>query len=354
MNKIHWEVAEVLGYDYTYQYVPPSDSNPGNTDQLFALKVQTLTQFFKRDVFLARPSNMSSKQIPLIGEIVLIYKSINDHSNSNNYREGWYYLSSIGVHSTINENRLPGISSRLTDEAIEQIPAGLTFKSKAVSPLQPYEGDTIYEGRWGQSIRLGSSIASYPTTGFEKPQTSNGYYHKQAPWFTPGQIAGDPIIVISNGRKTLPRKELVVENLEQDASSLYLTSTQNLDTLKLSKDLTVHNNSFVGSQFVGVADRVILRAKQDVAVIDSQEGIVLNTPNNIYIGGEAASQPLVHGDVLLDILNKILDHLQFVPIQCGELTGGFLSKTQLASARNRLVDLVSSKYRMEFNPRKET
>ena len=165
MNKVHWEVAEVLGYDYTYQYVPPSDSNPGNTDQLFALKVQTLTQFFKRDVFLARPSNMSSKQIPLIGEIVLIYKTVNDHTNSKNYREGWYYLSSISVQSTINENRLPGISGRSTDEAIDQIPSGLTFKSKSVSPLQPYEGDTIHEGRWGQSIRLGSSIASYPTTG---------------------------------------------------------------------------------------------------------------------------------------------------------------------------------------------
>lgn len=346
MNKVHWEVAEVLGYDYTYQYVPPSDSNPGNTDQLFALKVQTLTQFFKRDVFLARPSNMSSKQIPLIGEIVLIYKTVNDHTNSKNYREGWYYLSSISVQSTINENRLPGISGRSTDEAIDQIPPGLTFKSKSVSPLQPYEGDTIHEGRWGQSIRLGSSIASYPTTGFEKPQTSNGYYHKQAPWFTPGQYAGDPIIVISNGRKTLPKKEFVVENAEQDASSLYLTSTQYLDTLTLSKDLTVHTNSFVGSQFVGVADRIILRAKRDVAVIDSQEGIVLNTPGDIYIGGEDASEPLSHGLILQQILQLLVQAVAAGATGPGGAPCVTNAAALLGQISDLLPDLNSTKYKI--------
>jgi hypothetical protein len=351
VSNIQWQVAEVLGYDYTYQYVPPSNSNAGNTDQLFALRVSTLVDFLKRDVLLARPSNMASKQIPLIGEIVLIYKTINEHTTDLAYREGWYYLVGVDLQSSINENRLPGVSQTLSAEKVEQIPAGLTFKTKSISPLQPYEGDTIHEGRWGQSIRLGSSISTYPTSGFEKPQTSNGYYHKPAAWSTANQSDGDPIIIISNGRKNLPKKEFVVENIEQDAASLYLTSTQQLNDLKITKPLTVHN-SFDGSQFVGIADRIILRAKRDLAVIDSELGIVLNTPNNIYIGGEKASQPLVHGDVLMEILSKILDHLQFVPIQCGELTGGFLSKTQLASARRKLDDLVSSKYRMEFNPRK--
>lgn len=354
-ESIQWEVAEVLGYDYTYQYIPPDTDNPGNTDQLFALKVQTFANFFKRDIFLVLPSNITNKQIPLVGEIVLIFKTINNHTNSENYRHGWYYLTSLGIQSSINENRLPGISGRLSDEAIEQITPGLTFKSKSISPLQPYEGDTIHEGRWGQSIRLGSSISN-PTTGFEKPINSNGYYHKSATWSTIGPLqtsnANDPIIVLSNGRKNLPSKEFVVENVEQDASSLYLTSTQKLDKLKLTKQLTVHNGDFIGSQFVGVADRIILRAKTDIAVIDSQEGIVLNTPNNIYIGGEEANQPLVHGDVLLDILNKIIDHIEFVQIECGELIGGFKSKDSIKTAREKLSDLLSSKYRMEFNPRK--
>ena len=339
-RKLEWDVGEVIDYDYTYRYEAPDKSSVGNTNSLFAIKIRTCGDYFNTRIIIAKPGNISNKQIPLIGEFVLVYKTFNELTTTTQWRETWYYLTTISVQSSINENMLPGISSNSSQQEIQNIKPGKTFEQRVISPLQPYEGDTLLEGRWSNSIRLGSSIASSPA----------GHYYKSAPWSS--NKPGDPIIVLSNGRNNKTKKEFVVEDLEQDASSLYLTSTQNLSTLKLSKDLTVHNGVFANSQFVGVADRIVLRAKRDVAVIDSQEGIVLNTPGEIYIGGEKASQPLVHGDVLLDVLGKILDHLQFVPIQCGELTGGFLSKTQLASARRKLDDLVSSKYRMEFNPRK--
>ena len=338
-RKLEWDVGEVIDYDYTYRYEAPDKSSVGNTNSLFAIKIRTCGDYFNTRIIIAKPGNISNKQIPLIGEFVLVYKTFNELTTTTQWRETWYYLTTISVQSSINENMLPGISSNSSQQEIQNIKPGKTFEQRVISPLQPYEGDTLLEGRWSNSIRLGSSIASSPA----------GHYYKSAPWSS--NNPGDPIIVLSNGRNNKTKKEFVVENIEQDAASLYLTSTQQLNDLKITKPLTVHN-SFDGSQFVGIADRIILRAKRDLAVIDSELGIVLNTPNNIYIGGEKASQPLVHGDVLLDVLGKILDHLQFVPIQCGELTGGFLSKTQLASARRKLDDLVSSKYRMEFNPRK--
>ena len=338
-RKLEWDVGEVIDYDYTYRYEAPDKSSVGNTNSLFAIKIRTCGDYFNTRIIIAKPGNISNKQIPLIGEFVLVYKTFNELTTTTQWRETWYYLTTISVQSSINENMLPGISSNSSQQEIQNIKPGKTFEQRVISPLQPYEGDTLLEGRWSNSIRLGSSIASSPA----------GHYYKSAPWSSTNP--GDPIIVLSNGRNNKTKKEFVVENIEQDAASLYLTSTQQLNDLKITKPLTVHN-SFDGSQFVGIADRIILRAKRDLAVIDSELGIVLNTPNNIYIGGEKASQPLVHGDVLLDVLGKILDHLQFVPIQCGELTGGFLSKTQLASARRKLDDLVSSKYRMEFNPRK--
>lgn len=346
-RKLEWDVGEVIDYEYTYSYEAPDKSFTGNTNSLFAIKIRTCGDYFNTRIIIAKPGNISNKQIPLIGEFVLIYKTFNELTTTTQWRETWYYLTTISVQSSINENMLPGISSNISQQGIQNIKPGKTFKQRAISPLQPFEGDTLIEGRWSNSIRLGSSISSFPA----------GHYYKSPTWRTPDGdqndvLKSDPIIILSNGRINKTKKEFVVEDLETDASSLYLTSTQQLNTLTLSKDLIVHNNSFVGSQFVGVADRVILRAKQDVAVIDSEKGIVLNTPNNVYIGGDTASQPMVHGDVLLDVLNKILDHLQFVQIQCGELTGGFISKTQLTAARQRLDDLVSSKYRMEFNPRK--
>jgi len=340
-RKLEWDVGEVIDYEYTYNYKAPDTTSVGNTNSLFAIKIRTCGDYFNSRIITAKPANITNKQIPLIGEFVLIYKTFNELTTNTQWRETWYYLTTLSVHSSINENMLPGISSNSSQQEIQNIKPGKTFEQRVISPLQPYEGDTLLEGRWSNSIRLGSSIASSPA----------GHYHKQAPWSS--NNSGDPIIVLSNGSENLSKKEFVVEDAERDASSLYLTSTQNLSTLKLSRDLTVHN-SFAGSQFVGIADRIILRAKRDVAVIDSEMGIILNTPGEIHIGGEKASQPLVHGDVLLDVLGKILDHLQFVSIQCGELTGGFISQTQLSSARKKLDDLVSSKYRMEFNPRKIT
>jgi hypothetical protein len=340
---IEWDVAEVLAYDYTYQYIPPDQVN-SNVDKLFALKVRSCSGYFNNNIFIVKPSNINLKQIPLVGEFVLIYKTFNEQSTSKIWREGWYYVTSIDVQSSINENMLPGLSDGISQEEIDNIVPGRTFKRKSVSPLQPYEGDFILEGRFGNSIRFGSSVnTAYPAE----------YYYKSNPWFTPGatgggagNIGGDPIIVLSNRQNNLPGKEFVVENLELDASSLYLTSTQYLDTLTLSKQLIVHNNSFAGSQFVGVADRVVLRAKTDVAVIDSEEGIVLNTPGEIYIGGEDASELLAHGLVLQQILLLLVQAIAAGYTTSGGAACVINEKTIIGQIYDLMPELNSKKYKI--------
>jgi hypothetical protein len=327
--KLEWEVGEVIDYEYTYSYEAPSQSSVGNTNSLFSIKVRTCGDYFNTRIITAKPGNISNKQIPLIGEFVLIYKTFNELTTTTQWRETWYYLTTISVQSSINENMLPGISTNISQQGIQNIKPGKTFKQRVISPLQPYEGDTLIEGRWSNSIRLGSSISTFPA----------GHYFKSATWSS--KEPGDPIIVLSNGRNNKTKKEFVVEDLEQDASSLYLTSTQNLNTLKLSKDLTVHNGSFVGSQFVGVADRVILRAKQDIAVIDSQEGIVLNTPGDIYIGGEDATEPLTHGLVLQQIVQLLVQAIAAVSI--GNVTN---AATLLGQISDLSPNLNSTKYKI--------
>lgn len=339
MSELRWDVAEVLDYDYTYQYVPPSDQSSGNTDTLFSIKVRTVTSLFNNEVFTVRPSNINLKQIPLVGEFVLIYKTFNEYTSKSRRREGWYYVTTIDVHSNINENLLPGITGDLSDTEIANIKPGKTFKSKAVSPLQPYEGDFLLEGRHGNSIRFGSSInTSFP----EK------YYHAGPTWVSPSSDNdGDPIIILSNGRKNLTNKEFVIENIEQDASSLYLTSTQHVDTLTLSKDLTIHGYSYVGSQFIGAADRIILRAKKDIAVIDSDMAIVLNTPGEIYIGGEDAEETMVHGLVLQQIIELLVRAIG----AGGTAPGGGIVSTNavalLGQVQDLLVDMNSTNYKIK-------
>jgi hypothetical protein len=335
MDNIIWDVAEVIGYDRTYKYVA-TPIEESNISELFALQVRSCGQLYNQKILIAKPANISIKKIPLVGEFVLIYKTFNQQSTDTTWRESWYYLLTVDLQSSLNENMIPGISGQLTAEQINNLQPGYTFKRKSISPVQPYEGDVLIEGRVGNSIRFGSTISNnYPAS----------YYFKRPTWSGTDSSSGDPIIILSNRTINKDKKEFVVEDIEQDASSLYLTSTQQLDTIKLSNSLTVNNN-FIGSQLIGGADRVILRAKKDIAIIDSEKGIVLNTPGDIKLGDDSADQSMVHGEVLTRIINKLARAI----LAGGTASGAMVTSnavTLLADISADLQELTSKKYKIK-------
>lgn len=338
---VEFDIAEVLEYDRTYQY------DESSTDKLFVIKVRSIKTFNKIP-FEAIPADNNIKKIPLIGEYVLIYKTINSEATAYQRRtQRWYYLTTVNLQSSVHANLLPGISDRvgIDTKANDDYKPGKTFNLTTISPLQPYEGDVIVEGRFGNSIRFSNTVKI------------GGDYYKPAGWSgTVSNDTGDPIIILSNRTKNLEARKFVTEDIQTDASSLYLTSTQTLTSFTLG---TTENpnplscflpgeSSFKQSQLIGVADRVILKAKSDIAVIDSPRGIVLNTTGDVRIGNDEASEAMVHGDVLLNILQKILNQLNS-PIQCGSMTGTFIDKSYTVSAQKQLQDLLSSTYFIKKN-----
>ena len=106
-----------------------------------------------------------------------------------------------------------GSVRRITDNSSE-INLGNTFKERSnIHPLQPYEGDYIIEGRWGNSFRFGSTVSG----------SSND-------WSISG-TNGDPITILRNGQS--PTSSIkgwvpITEDINNDLSSIYLTSTQKL------------------------------------------------------------------------------------------------------------------------------
>lgn len=342
-NYVVFEVAEVIsGYDHTYKY--NTDTSKLN-EKLFTIRVQTVNRFTKkRDIRTCRPFNNNIKQIPLIGEHVLIFRAYNQETTLDKTGIEWYYFSPYSISSGINENIIPGISydNTITLSNVKKIQPGDTFKPKTISPLQPYEGDLMIEGRWGNSIRLGSTI----------PESDR--YTILPTWF--GKNAGDPIIIISNDRDNLKNKQFVTENIKTDGASIYLTSTQKITNFKLGSDSSKNplryyypnESEFSKSQLIGSADRIVLKAKTDLAIIDSAKGIVLNTTGEIKLGNDTADQPMVHGDVLLHVLQQILNQLNS-PIQCGTMTGTFIDKSNTTEAQRLLRDLLSSKYFIKKN-----
>lgn len=122
-----------------------------------------------------------------------------------------------------------------TEETAEpEFPLGKTFRLKQtdnIRNLQPFEGDTILQARFGQSIRFGSTNIL--------PQVANS--RENVPvlntWSTPqgedlNSTNGDPITIILNEQGKRPESskfDTFVEDVNSDGSSIYMTSTQILD-----------------------------------------------------------------------------------------------------------------------------
>lgn len=336
---MQFDIAEVIPYDSTYNHITGSDNAKKNTDELFSVRVRSCSAYVDRTAHIARPYSNEIQSIPLVGELVLIIKTYNQYSSNTKTKNAWFYLTTLNIQSDVNENRLPGISVPRNLKPIEiEKPAGKTFKSKVISPLQPYEGDKIISGRWGNSIRFGSTISTIP----EK------YYYKSPTW--KGDTDGDPIIIISNGQQNLENKEFVVEDIENDNSSLYLTSTQNINNIIFSTDTPPKNyNDFEGSNFIGIADRLILRSKKDQTIIDSQGDITLNTPNKVMIGSNATKMTgIPQGDQLINVLRDIATILKSGHFVEGSVSRA-IKKDKLKTLSGNIEKILSTKYSIEKN-----
>jgi hypothetical protein len=330
-------VGEVVtGYDNTLKYI--ASGSTSTTNKLFTIQVRVINRFTKQfDVYTCRPFNMNFKQIPLIGEHVLIFRAYSQETTLDGTNIEWYYLNPYSIQSSINANLVPGISygATISEEQAREIKPGNVFKPMPISPLQPYEGDLIIEGRFGNSIRIGSTVTNQPGL-------------LEATWN--GNTIGDPITIISNGQQNKTNKQFVVENIKQDPASIYLTTTQKfpnfyLGTTSKKQPLTKFKSesTFDKSQLLGSADRIILTAKTDIAVIDSTKAIVLNAPK-IYMGNDDASEPIPHGKVLYDILNDIISTLNSGTVGTAGVTSQFINTAGLISARKKLNSLLSTNY----------
>jgi hypothetical protein len=341
-NAISFYIAEVTAvnpsttYDQSIdkqikQRNEPTDRNVKNIYMINCSIIQTGTW---SPPIVAKPADLNSSKIPLVGEHVLVFRAYRADSNVEERKTEWFYLTTLTISSDINLNSIPGVAdARISGSAAP----GDSFKERIVSNLQQFEGDILLQGRWGNSIRFGSTVA-----------TENLKIEKQPTWS--GDTPGDPITIISNNHAH-EADSFETEHVQDSAAAIYLTSTQRLETLTLgSKNeknplrcFTPSESRFSKSQLVGTADRIILKAKTDVVVIDAPEAIILNTTGDVKIGSDDAEISMVHGDVLLKILQKILNQLN-VPVQAAHLTGTFLDKSNIQSAQRDLQKLLSSKY----------
>jgi hypothetical protein len=292
---------------------------------------------------IAFPVLSNNKTLPLINEIVYLI-NLPDTSIgeiTSNFKK--YYIDIVSLWNHPHHNAFPtnpnilppsqqkdytqtqiGNVRRVTDQSTE-IFLGKTFIERSnIHPLLPFEGDVIYEGRWGNSIRIGSTV----------PNTSNN-------WSSTGS-SGDPIVIIRNGQGIQTEEGWIptVENINNDESSIYFTSTQKIPLNASSTNYFSYKtnppqspNQYAGKQVIINSGRIVFNTTQDHILLSSNktvnlnaiEGVNIDTPTvifqsrNVYIGSKNATEPLLLGNQTVELLNQLISNLSSFAQICSTL-----------------------------------
>lgn len=261
---------------------------------------------------IAKPFFPFITYVPLIGEIVFVLLGIGDRVDSLDKLD-YYYLPSLNVWNNSHQNSIFSPFQVSSDRGRNTVPnLGEYFTEKSIPPAYPYEGDLIYEGRFGSSIRLGGTL--------DFPGNPNQYSN--------GISSNNPITIISNSRRLGTSR--FKEDVNVDDSSLWLTSeakipieTKTKDVFKSYEDKPDLKN-YTSPQSILSSDRVIIQGKRDHVILEGEKSVglqtngtfnvdsidksVINSPK-IYLGYNA-TEPVVLGNKTEKWLNSLIDTIE--------------------------------------------
>lgn len=283
----------------------------------------------------AKPLFSNVKNYPIFNEIVYIIALPNQGVMEDGGSKQYYYFNSINVWNHPHHNAVPffiNTGDQNTQNKNYQVTSlGNTNKSSPketkinlgpgfkeysnIHPLLSYLGDYIIEGRWGNSIRLGSTV-----------------YSSKNNWSSEGEN-GNPITIIRNGQPVDVSKEgwlPITEDINKDLSSIYATSNQKIPIKVSSKTYNSYKtaptdpSSYNKPQLIFNSERLLFNSTKDHILfsssktinlnavdsvnIDSKNSVILNS-KTIRLGNKDTTNPMLLGNETVDALNTICDQL---------------------------------------------
>jgi hypothetical protein len=226
----------------------PLYENPADIGKIKYRDVGNLTPFKTKVedevIAVAWPMDRSVGRYPLPGEQVIVFEAFGDVllPNATTLQRIAFYAFNVNTNHNITSNQTPFIlsnSANTSKKPVSSVVASKRFTNKLKEPkefrdngdvkiypqVQPFEGDFILQGRFGNSIRLGSSANTVEGRRDKGNET--------LPWTSHG-VPGDPIMILRVNSEYVTDTEdmYVVEDPSKDQGSVYLCSTQNIE-LKL-------------------------------------------------------------------------------------------------------------------------
>jgi hypothetical protein len=227
----------------------------------------------------AHPMESTIQEIPVYGELVTLHK----------IRGSFFYSRKVPIGRRIQENGMLNLGKVLANKASTANPItskkettaeghkfGKYFKPDSrVRPLKHFEGDVLFQGRMGHSIRFGSSKSDLTSEG----------------------LAPNIILRAGQGKDientAASSKEVfgyILEDINKDASSIWMTSDQVLNFRPSTQDAGSHHRSaltapilYDGAQIVANSDRIILNAKKTHILMYASEGIHMHSISDATI-----------------------------------------------------------------------
>lgn len=345
----------------------------------------------------ALPYDAQLKTYPLINEIVLLISLPNQSMGFVSSNESYFYMSPLGIWNHPHHNAYPNLLDGLNDEeqtrdypssisgSVRRVtdsgtdielngsnPTSNTFREKTnIHPLLPFMGDSLLEGRYGQSLRFGSTARSDFNNLFPTKIQNN--------WSDSGEN-GNPITILRNGQPTKTSDEgwiPITENINNDLSSIYLTSTQKIP-FKLAREEEkrwIKSPTFPGQytlpQILINSGQISINSKEDSILLGSKKSIGLTCydeinligndivldATNLYLGSQNASHPVLLGDKTITTLRQITSLLKSItnvlqldqmfpagiPISNGPLNVVSLTATEALNTIEASLDNLASK-----------
>ena len=280
------------------------------------------------------PLNTSTRVMPVKGETVLCVK----------YLDEPYYVDVVNRLQNPNLNSRDAGDSEILLEEDDQIqldyyneveeslgnptsPPPESIKKSYDSqnifvPIQIQNvklnpGDTLLQGRFGNIIRFSSDQKNSDFSSNIKLSTGQLYIPQGREF---DRVLADP-------------KAVIEQNINSDASSIYLTENETVDLAHtlISKttpgQLLSNRKAFSGAQVIVNSDNVTLNARlNDVHLMASQNvnmtarrRINLEAPI-INLGDRTASQAIIKGDVFMEVFKILLVSLKTFATRLGDVT----------------------------------